>query len=136
MLAPCCTLTTGANRSWTPKYCISPINAWSVPPMVIIHAVTVLAWMITIGGTLQALIGLIQYFGVHDLLAPVVKVQQGASIYGNINQRNHFSMQIALAGFALVYLHAAGRAAHALAIALWVLFAFILTASGSRTAAG
>lgn len=126
-------LLAGIYISWVATLVI--LAAWIRDQLGIDRAVTVLAWMIAMGGTLQALIGLIQYFGIQDLLAPVITVQQGSSIYGNINQRNHFSTHLVLASFALIYLHAAGRAGHALGITLLTLFAFILTAAGSRTAA-
>lgn len=99
------------------------------------HAVTVLAWMILVGGTLQALVGLAQHFDVHGLLAPVVEMKQGTSIHGNINQRNHFATQITLAGFSLVYLHATNRANRVFTAAILILFALVLSLSSSRAAA-
>lgn len=97
------------------------------------RAVTVLAWMLLIGGALQAIVGLVQLFDSSGALAFVID-PTAASVYGNIGQRNHFATQITLASFALVYLHATDRANRALSIPLLFLFAFVLTTSSSRAA--
>ena len=111
------------------------LSAWIREQLGLDRAVTLLAWMIAIGGTLQALIGLMQYFGAYDQFAHVIEAKRGTSIYGNINQRGHFAMQITLASFAVIYLHAADRAGRAPAMAILILFAFVLTASGARATA-
>jgi len=98
------------------------------------RAVTVLAWMLLIGGALQAIVGLVQLFDTSEALAFVID-PTAASVYGNIGQRNHFATQITLASFALVYLHAKDRANRALTIPLLLLFAFVLTVASSRAAA-
>lgn len=109
--------------------------AWVREQLGLDRAVVVLAWMILIGGTIQAVIGLIQYFDVAGELASIVDTRQSTSINGNTGQRNHFATQITLAGFALIYLYATDRANRTLTIALSVLFALVLTISSSRAAA-
>ena len=109
--------------------------AWIREQLGLERALTVLAWMLLIGGALHALVGLVQYFDVAGELASVVDQRGSASTYGNIGQRNHFATHITLASFALIYLHATDRANRALAIALLALFALVLTASSSRAAA-
>lgn len=98
------------------------------------RSVTVLAWMLLIGGALQVMVGLVQYFATPGALAFVID-PIAADVFGNIGQRNHFATQITLASFALVYLHATDRANRALSIPLLFLFAFALNISSSRAAA-
>lgn len=126
-------LLPGIYISWAAVLVV--LTAWIREQLGLDRAVTVLAWMIALGGTLQALIGLIQYFGVYDQFPPLVEMKRGVSIYGNTSQQNHFATQIALASFAVIYLHAAGRAGRTLAITILILLAIVLTASSSRAAA-
>lgn len=109
--------------------------AWIREQLGLDRAVTVLAWMILIGGTLQALAGLVQYFNVSGELASMVEMKHGISIHGNVNQRNHFATQITLAAFALIYLRATDRTNRTLTTALLILFAFVITVSSSRATA-
>lgn len=109
--------------------------AWIREQLGLERAVTVFAWLILLGGTLQAVVGLIQYFNASGALAAIVDPRQSVSIDGNLGQRNHFATQITLASFALIYLYATNRANRMLAIALLALFALVLTASSSRAAA-
>jgi len=110
------------------------LSFWIREQLGIERAVAVLAWMLLIGGALHAMVGLVQYFDVSGELASMVD-RRSDSVYGNIGQRNHFATHITLASFALIYLHATGRANRASAIALLTLFALVLTASSSRAAA-
>ena len=126
-------LLPGIYISWAAVLVI--LSGWIREQLGLDRAVTLLAWMMIIGGTLQALIGLIQHFDVYGQLAPVVEIKDGTSVYGNINQRNHFATQITLASFALIYVHATGRTSRALTITLLALFALVLTASSSRAVA-
>lgn len=111
------------------------LSAWIREQLGLDRTVTVLAWMILIGGALQALTGLVQYFNVSSEFSFMVEIKQGISIHGNINQRNHFATQMTLAAFALIYLHATDRTNRALTTALLILFAFAITVSSSRAAA-
>lgn len=126
-------LLPGIYISWAVVLVI--VSAWIREQLGFDRAVAVLAWMVLIGGALQALTGLIQYFNVYGELTSLVEIKQGMSIHGNINQRNHFATQITLAGFALIYLYATDRANRVLTAALLILFALVLTVSSSRAAA-
>ena len=108
------------------------ISAWIREQLGLDRTITILAWLLLTGGTLQTLAGLAQYFDISGLLS-VVESQQGPSVYGNISQRNHFAAQITLASFALIYLYATERLNRALSSAWLLLFAFSLTVSSSRT---
>lgn len=126
-------LLPGIYISWASTLVI--LSAWIREQLGLNRAVTVLAWMILIGGALQALTGLIQYFNAYGELASMVNLNQGVSIHGNINQRNHFATLITLASFSLIYLHAVDRANSIFTSVLLILFAFVLTLSSSRAAA-
>lgn len=126
------TLLPGIYIVWAAVLVI--LCAWIREQLGLDRAVTTLAWIILIGGALQALAGVIQYFGVDSQSASLIEIRQSTSIYGNINQRNHFATHVALASFALVYLHATERIGRKLAIALLIAFALMLTASSSRAA--
>lgn len=126
-------LLPGIYISWAVVLVI--LSAWIREQLGIDRAVTVLAWIVLIGGALQALTGLIQYFNVYGEPTSLVEIKQGISIHGNISQRNHFATQITLASFALIYLYATHRANRIFTAALLILFAFVLTASSSRAAA-
>ncbi len=126
-------LLPGIYISWA--VVLVTLSAWIREQLGLDRAIMVLAWIIFIGGTLQTLTGLMQYFDIYGQFADLVEAKQGASIHGNINQRNHFATQIALACFALIYLHATGRVNRVLTAALLILFSFALTVSSSRAAA-
>jgi O-antigen ligase len=126
-------LLPGIYISWAAILII--LCTWIREQLGLDRAVTVFAWMILIGGTLQALAGLVQYFNVSGELASMVEMKQGISIHGNINQRNHFATQITLTAFALIYLRATDRMNRTLTTALLILFAFVITVSSSRTTA-
>lgn len=111
------------------------LGAWMRERLGLERAVSLLAWAILAGGTAHAMIGLAQYFDIYGKLAPAIDPRTPANIYGNIGQRNHYATQISLAGFGLVYLYATDRIRRAPTATLLVLFAFVLTASGSRAAA-
>jgi O-antigen ligase len=111
------------------------LSSWFREQVGLDRAVTILAWMILAGGTLQMLTGLAQYFNVSGALASLVEMKQGASIHGNINQRNHFATLITLASFALLYLHATNQVNRMLTAALIIAFSLVLALSSSRAAA-
>lgn len=109
------------------------LSAWIRKQLGLERALAVLAWTLLIGGTLNAMVGVVQYFDVSGELTSAVDLKPG-SVYGNIGQRNHFATQITLASFALIYLHTTHRIKRTPAIMLLALFALVLTASSSRAA--
>ncbi|MBI3900143.1 MAG: O-antigen ligase C-terminal domain-containing protein [Gammaproteobacteria bacterium] len=109
--------------------------AWIRTQLGLDRAITVIAWLITIGGALQAAVGLVQYFDISGQLALLIDMKGQASVFGNTGQRNHFATQITFASFAIVYLHATDRVNRAFAISLLILYALVLTMSSSRAAA-
>ncbi len=111
------------------------LSVWIRKQLGLERALAVLAWLLLIGGTLLALTGLMQYLNISGELVSMVEMKQGISIHGNINQRNHFAAQIALASFAIVYLHATDGLNRIFVAALLILFAFVLSLSSSRAAA-
>ncbi|TAM43518.1 MAG: hypothetical protein EPN55_13750 [Gammaproteobacteria bacterium] len=111
------------------------LGAWIREQLGLERSVSIFAWALLVGGIAHALLGLVQYFDIYGKLAPIIDPRTPASIYGNIGQRNHYATQISLACFGLVYLRATDRIHCALATTLMTLFAFVLTASGSRAAA-
>ncbi len=110
------------------------LSYWIREQLGIERSVAVLAWMLLIGGALQVMVGLVQYFAAPGALAFAID-PTASNVFGNIGQRNHFATQITLASFALVYLHATDRVNRALSIPLLFLFAFALNLSSSRAAA-
>lgn len=110
------------------------LSYWIKEQIGLERSVSVLAWMLLIGGALQATVALVQHFATSGALAFAID-PASASVYGNIGQRNHFATQITLASFALVYLYATDRMNRTLSIPLLLLFALVLTASSSRAAA-
>jgi len=99
------------------------------------RVVRTLSLFLLVGGELNALIGLLQYFGVEGLLGlPIIGTVQ-SRIPGNIAQSNHYANYISLGLIALGWLYARcdwGRWRTAgLALPLVV----VLALSGSRAAA-
>lgn len=94
-----------------------------------------LAYFLLVGGLLHALIGVVQYLGLHDLFGGLVESRKITNITGNIGQQNHFASQVMLATLSLSYLFALGRLSRGLVIFLLILFAFVLALSGSRSVA-
>ncbi|MBI3574547.1 MAG: O-antigen ligase C-terminal domain-containing protein [Gammaproteobacteria bacterium] len=95
--------------------------------------VEVLAWFMVVGGVLSAFTGLVQYIGFGGWLSQFVAFKQGAAIYGNIAQSNHFATHILLATAGLCYLFSRNRFSSVLTISLLTFFAFIASLSGSRS---
>lgn len=94
---------------------------------------TVIAAALAGGALLSALIGLIQYFNVVTPLNAFIVRLQGAAIFGNLAQPNHFAAYTTLGLLSLAYLHSRGRLLLPVA-ALWALpLLFVLGVSGSRS---
>ena len=90
-------------------------------------------WFLLVGGTLQALAGLAQYLGLYGWLAGWVNFSPHSTIIGNIAQKNHLATHITLAALALIYLYAHHHVSRTLTHPLLMLFAIILTLTGSRS---
>lgn len=110
------------------------LGHWIQRQLGIERSVTVLAWLLLIGGVLHTVVALVQYFDITGELAAIID-QKSVSTYGNIGQQNHFATQITLASFALIYLYAKNQLNRILVTTLLVSFALVLTASSSRAAA-
>lgn len=93
----------------------------------------VLAQSWTIAAVLSSVIGLVQFFGLAQVFAPVMHVPayMGDAL-GNLRQRNQLASLLVMGMAALLWWHARGLA---LRHALWmlVLLALGLAATGSRT---
>src|SRR5581483_3053103 len=94
--------------------------------------VETLAWFLAVGGLLSAFTGLVQYIGFGGWLGQYVAFKQGATIYGNVAQPNHFANHILLATTGLCYLYSRNRLSSVLAISLLTFFALIVSLSASR----
>ncbi len=92
-----------------------------------------LAWFLFVGGTLQALVGLSQYLGHYGWLAGWFNFSPHNTIIGNIAQKNHLATHVTLAALALIYLYAHRHVSRGLTHPLLMLFAIILTLTGSRS---
>lgn len=92
------------------------------------------AWALLTAGLINALLGLLQYYGLAQPLVPWTSAPELGQAYGNLRQRNQFATLISLALVSALWLHAAGgrrvRAALVPAAALLVVAA---AAATSRT---
>lgn len=93
----------------------------------------VLSWSLLAGGTLSALIALIQHFGWHGAWDGWVNASAGATAAANLGQVNHFADYAALALGALGYLWAVRRVPGIAALPLALLLLAGLALSGSRS---
>lgn len=96
-------------------------------------ALGVISWILLVGGILQSLAGLSQYFGLDGVLAGWVTLRQAISISGNIAQANNFATHVTLAALALIYLQAQRRIPLGLALPVLAIFAIVLTLASSRS---
>lgn len=112
---------------------LATLTAWLREQLGPETVLRVLAYFILAGGTLHALIGIAQYLGFYSLFGPLVDPRIIVNITGNIGQQNHFATHLTLAMLALFYLFALHRMPWGATIALLVLFAFVLSLSGSRS---
>ena len=92
-----------------------------------------LAWFLFVGGTLQALAGLAQYLGLYGWLAGWIDFSPHNTIVGNIAQKNHLVAHVTLAALALIYLYAHRHISRGITYPLLMLFAVMLTLTGSRS---
>jgi O-antigen ligase len=102
------------------------------------RAVSVLAACLLAGALANAAAGLIQFYGLPEILRGIVdelhdKPQHNGA-YGNIAQPNLYANYLALGGTALLFLWLRGSLRSAYALAATVLLAWACALSGSRSA--
>jgi len=95
---------------------------------------TVLAWFVTVGGTLGALFALMQHYQISDLPLSLIFPKRTSAVYGNIAQYNHFASYSTLALASLAYLYAGGRLHWTGAAAAAAPLIFVIGLSSSRSA--
>jgi O-antigen ligase len=85
-------------------------------------------------GLLSAILGLLQYYGLAEPLAPWTTSPDLGQAYGNLRQRNQFATLIGLALIAALWLHAiSGRRVRAVLPPAGLLLIIAAAASTSRT---
>lgn len=93
-----------------------------------------LAWGLLAAGLLSAVLGLLQYYGLAESLAPWTTSPDLGQAYGNLRQRNQFATLISMALIAALWLHAAsGRRIRAALLSTGLLLIVAAAASTSRT---
>jgi O-antigen ligase len=95
--------------------------------------VATLAWFVVAGTLANAVIGLMQLWGVPPPLSPYVLPQIHGRIYANTGQPNHLANYLCLGLASLAYLYGVRRLALPLALAAAAPLLLVLVASGSRT---
>lgn len=97
------------------------------------NVATVVAAGLVAGAVLSATIGLIQYFNLITPLNDYVVRLQGAAIFGNMAQPNHFATHTTLGLLSLAYLHSRDRLPLPIAAVCALPLLFVLGVSGSRS---
>ncbi|KWT72621.1 MULTISPECIES: Wzy polymerase domain-containing protein [unclassified Variovorax] len=93
-----------------------------------------LAWGLLAAGLLNAVLGLLQYYGLAAPLVPWTTAPDLGQAYGNLRQRNQFATLISMALIAALWLHGnGGRRARVALIPTTALLLLALAASTSRT---
>ncbi|SDD74147.1 O-antigen ligase [Variovorax sp. CF079] len=93
-----------------------------------------LAWGLLAAGLINAVLGLLQYYGLAEPLAPWTTSSDLGQAYGNLRQRNQFATLISMALIAGLWLHAAsGRRVRAALLPAGLLLILAAAASTSRT---
>ncbi|HKQ26490.1 MAG TPA: Wzy polymerase domain-containing protein [Burkholderiales bacterium] len=95
--------------------------------------VAVLSGFVVAGTLLNAIIGLIQIWGVQSPFSPYVLPQTYGRIYANTGQPNHLANYLCLGLASLAYLYGVRRLALPLALAAAAPLLLVLTVSGSRS---
>lgn len=85
------------------------------------------------GALLSAAIGVIQYFNVITPMNDFIVRLQGAAIFGNMAQANHFATYTTLGLLSLAYLHSCDRLPLPIAAVCALPLLFVLGVSGSRS---
>jgi O-antigen ligase len=95
---------------------------------------SVLAWGLLAAGLINAVLGLLQYYGLADALVPWTTSPDPGQAYGNLRQRNQFATLISMALIAALWLHAvSGRRVRAVLLPAGLLLILAAAASTSRT---
>nr|WP_311732018.1 Wzy polymerase domain-containing protein [Variovorax paradoxus] len=93
-----------------------------------------LAWGLLAAGLLSAILGLLQYYGLADALAPWTTSPDPGQAYGNLRQRNQFATLISMALIAVLWLHTvSGHRVRAALLPAGLLLILAAAASTSRT---
>ena len=93
---------------------------------------TALAWFLVAGTLISALIGLIQLFGVHTPVAPLMLPQIHGRIYANTGQPNHLASYLCLGLASAGYLWSTRRLGLVLTMTVCMILLGVLATSGSR----
>ena len=92
------------------------------------------AWALLAAGLLSAPLGLLQYYGLADVLVPWTTTPEPGQAYGNLRQRNQFASLISMALIAALWLHAVhGRRVRAALAPGALLLVVAAAAATSRT---
>lgn len=94
---------------------------------------TALAWFLVAGGTLNAIVAVVQYYGFSTVFDPLITPAVGA-IYGNIAQRNHLATYLVLALASVAYLFVSGRMRGAIVVVVAMPLVSALGFTTSRSA--
>lgn len=93
-----------------------------------------LAWGLLTAGLLSAILGLLQYYGLAEPLAPLTTSPDLGQAYGNLRQRNQFATLISMALIASLWLYpVSGRRIRAALLPAGLLLTLAAAASTSRT---
>jgi O-antigen ligase len=93
----------------------------------------VIAAGLAAGALLSAVVGVIQYFNIITPLNAFIVRLQGAVIFGNLAQPNHFAAYTTLGLLSFAYLHGRGRLPLPVAVICSLPLLFVLGVSGSRS---
>lgn len=92
------------------------------------------AWGLVAAGLVSAVLGLLQYYGLAEPLAPWTNSPDLGQAYGNLRQRNQFATLISMALIAALWVHAiSGRRVRVALLPGGVLLILAAAASTSRT---
>ncbi len=91
-----------------------------------------LACFLLAGAELSALVGVLQQYGLHTFLDAAITVKNGAAVFGNLGQPNHFAdyITLGLVSLGLLAVNSKLRSWQTLLLAAPLLFVLVL--SGSR----
>ena len=92
-----------------------------------------LSWAALAGGTINALIGLVQYLHWQGIFGFLIAPAQAGAVYGNLAQANHYANYLSMALAGLLYLHVRRRIAVTWAVACGLFLLLGMSLSGSRS---
>lgn len=113
---------------------LAALGHWVQAQLGLERAVSIFAWLVLVGGLLNAATGLIQYLDGPGPLAQFVSLNlHPGSVYGNIAQRNQLAGQLTLALIAAAYLFARSRLSLPSALLFTGLLSFVAALTTSRS---